>query len=211
MQIYEALYSRYGDAGWWPAKTEYGVMVSSILTQNTLWSNVERVMSTTDVFDLPERLLALAVTELTEIIKPTGSYGRKATCIISLTEWFKQYRFCVREIKQQSIETIRQQLLQIPGIGKETADAILLYAFGFTTFVIDSYTLRLLSRYPYGNINSYDQAKILFETELDSDLNLYRNYHALVVINGKQHCRKNPHCSECPLSTLCMKKGLQIF
>jgi endonuclease-3 related protein len=89
-------------------------------------------------------------------------------------------------------------------VGKETADSILLYALGFPTFVVDAYTVRLCERYPINAGKGYDSIKAYFENNLPCDTELFNNYHAMIVINSKEYCRKSkPLCERCPLLDNC--------
>ena len=98
---------------------------------------------------------------------------------------------------------IRKELLAVRGIGFETADAILLYAFGYPTFVVDAYTKRLLERLGINTAFDYNSVKLYFERQLDRNVDLYNNFHAMIVINGKEHCKKKPVCTGCPLADIC--------
>jgi endonuclease-3 related protein len=97
-------------------------------------------------------------------------------------------------------------LLSIKGVGQETADSILLYTFGFPTFVVDAYTYRLCARYPIGAGSGYTEVKACCERSLPRDAQVYNNYHALIVLNGKNHCGKKPKCEKCPLGEKCERK-----
>jgi endonuclease-3 related protein len=139
-----------------------------------------------------------------------------------VTAWFAKYDFDVQTVRNEPLEKIRPELLSVKGIGKETADSILLYAFGFPTFVVDAYTVRLCERFPINvdgyfthfrkerkNAFSYDAVKAHFETNLPQSVELYNNYHATIVINCKDHCRKNkPLCDKCPLGQMCGRVNL---
>jgi endonuclease-3 related protein len=100
---------------------------------------------------------------------------------------------------------LRTELLMVKGVGKETADSILLYAFGFPTFVVDAYTIRLCERFPINAGKGYDAAKAYFETNLPRCAEVYNNFHAMIVINGKDYCKKKPVCDSCPLVNLCRR------
>ena len=103
----------------------------------------------------------------------------------------------------ENMYVLRKKLLSVKGIGPETADSILLYAGGFPIFVVDTYTYRILSRH---NIipeeTSYVEIQALFMDSLDKDLDLFKEFHALLVMTGKNYCRKKPRCEGCPLVDL---------
>jgi endonuclease-3 related protein len=141
-------------------------------------------------------------TDLAEIIRPAGFFNQKAAYLKNLTAWFKAYAYSVSAVRATPLPRLRAELLALRGIGKETADAVLLYAFGFPVFVIDAYTLRLLARLrPAAAPPRYDDAQALFAAGLD--VSLYGNAHAMIVANAKEHCRAKPFCAGCPLADMC--------
>lgn len=210
--IYETLYSHYGNLRWWPAKTPYEVMAGAVLVQNTAWANVEKAIANFNESLTPEAILNMEFPELIDKIRPAGFYHQKSIYIKELTKWFAAYNYDISIIKQEPFEKIRAELLSLKGIGKETADSILLYAFAFPTFVVDAYTIRLCERFPVQAGKGYDEVKAYFEKNLYRSEEVYNHYHALIVINGKEHCRKSkPRCGDCPLSTNCKKIGTGLL
>jgi len=206
--IYDTLFAHYGDLHWWPAKTPYEVIVGAVLTQNTAWSNVEKAISNFGDDLSPQYVLDAGLAELASIIRPAGFFNQKAAYVKAATEWYAGYNFDVPAIQCEPFEKMRAELLSVKGIGKETADSILLYAFGFPTFVVDAYTIRLCERYPVETGKGYDAVKAHFEQNLPHSAEVYNNYHALIVINGKEHCRKKrPLCGSCPLGDTCGRLG----
>jgi len=208
--IYNHLESRYGNLNWWPANSPYEVIVGAILTQNTNWGNVEMALANFKGDITPERILSLDLDELKAIIRPAGFYNQKATYLVAVTKWFKRYDFDVDKVRVKPLEAVRAELLAVRGIGNETADSILLYAFGFPTFVIDKYTQRFCQRYPIDAGKDYMSVKGYFEANLPQDTALFNNYHALLVINAKEHCRARMHCDGCPLDMCCKKSNLFV-
>ena len=204
-QIYDALFARYGELRWWPASSPYAVIAGAILTQNTAWSNVEKAIANFGEDLSPELVANLSLEELSSIIKPAGFFNQKAVYLKEVTRWFCKYNYNVENVRQLPFDFARKELLSLKGVGRETADSILLYAFGFPSFVIDAYTLRLLSRLPINAGRSYDEVKLYFESNLLRDSELYNNFHAMIVINAKEHCRKKPSCPGCPLFARCSK------
>ena len=206
--IYDALYARYGDLRWWPARTPYEVITGAVLTQNTAWGNVEKAISNFNGRLSPGFVLEEPDAGLIEIIKPAGFYRQKAACLKALTKWFGGYGFDVQAVRGAPPGGIRAELLAIKGVGRETADSIMLYAFGFCTFVVDAYTTRLCRRYPVDAGKDYEAVKSFFERRLPRDAGIYNRYHALIVVNGKTHCRKKPACGGCPLAAACGRNGV---
>ena len=209
LEIDELLHTHYGDLHWWPAKTPYEMMVGAVLTQNTAWSNVERAIANFGDGLSPEYVAAVSNTELVEIIRASGFFNQKAIYLKAVTEWFAAYDYDVVKVQQEPLGKLRAELLATKGIGRETADSILLYSFGFATFVVDAYTVRLCGRYPIETGNGYEAVKAHFEENLPQRAEVYNNLHAMIVINGKYHCRKNPVCDDCPLTELCRRDGLR--
>lgn len=202
-QFYQALLDRYGPQHWWPAQSQVEILVGAILTQNTNWTNVERaienlrhagLLNLTALRDVP-------VERLAELIRPAGYFNIKAGRLKNLLEWlWQRYDGDLRSMFAQSTRQLREQLLSVRGIGRETADSILLYAGGHASFVVDAYTFRVMVR--HGLIDEqadYEQLKELFEDNLEPDPRLFNEYHALLVRVGKEHCRPQPRCHGCPL------------
>jgi len=201
--VYDLLFERYGDLNWWPAETPYEVIVGAVLTQNTTWTNVEKAIAGFNGDLHPELILNTDIDALKEIIKPAGFANQKSAYLQAVTRWFMRYNFEVEAVSSEPLEKMRTELLAVQGVGQETADAILLYAFGFPTFVIDKYTMRLCERLPLEAGKTYGQVKNFFESNLTESVPLYNNYHALIVMQCKDHCRKSPNCEDCPLMDMC--------
>lgn len=208
LTLYETLLARYGELHWWPAKTPYEVMVGAVLTQNTAWRNVEKAITNFGDRLTPETVLNADPGELARIIRPAGCFNQKAVYLKAVTEWFGKYGFSVPTVQCESLGNVRAELLSTKGIGGETADSILLYVFGFPTFVVDSYTIRLCNRYPIRVGKEYKTVKDFFEGNIPLSTEVYKNFHALIVMNAKEYCRKKPVCDGCPLSMMCEKLGL---
>jgi endonuclease-3 related protein len=204
---YERMLAAFGPQHWWPGDSPLEIMVGAVLVQNTAWRNVERAIANlrdAGVMD-PRALYEMPIAELAELIRPAGYYQVKAKRLRNLL------RFVVEECNgsldvmfHRNLASLREQLLAIHGIGPETADAILLYAGGLPTFVVDTYTHRILARHGWiGYDASYDEIKDYFESNLPAGAGLYNEYHALLVRVGKDFCkRKAPNCPACPLAPL---------
>jgi endonuclease-3 related protein len=211
---YDALLAHYGDLHWWPADSPYEVIVGAVLTQNTAWGNVEKAIANFGGSLSPETVINSDIPELAEIIRPAGFFNQKAGYLKAVTAWYARYGFDADTVGREPLGKVRAELLATMGVGRETADSILLYAFGFPTFVVDAYTVRLLERLPLDAGRGYDNIKAFFERELPKDADVYNKYHALIVINGKEHCRKKPLCRDlnrgvgCPLCEICARFGV---
>jgi endonuclease-3 related protein len=197
--IYETLLARYGEPHWWPAKTPYEVIVGAVLTQNTAWRNVEKAIANFGGNLSPEAVANASLAELTEIIRPAGFFNQKAGYLKAVTAWYAGYGCDVPTVRRETPGKLRAELLSTKGVGPETADSILLYAFGFPTFVVDAYTVRLCGRYPMDAGKNYAAVKAYFEGNLPQSVKVYNRFHALIVINAKAHCRTKPSCGGCPL------------
>ena len=202
--IYKILLNYYGHQNWWPAETRYEVVVGAILTQNTSWKNVEKAINNLKNENLldEEKILNVDEDKLKELIKPAGFYNLKAKRLKNVTKFIVDNYGNTEEMAKTDKDTLtlRTELLSINGVGKETADSILLYALDRESFVVDAYTKRMFSR--LGIINEkakYDEIKEIFEKSLPKDLELYKEYHALIVEHCKKFCRKKPLCDNCPI------------
>jgi endonuclease III related protein len=200
-KLYERLYQSFGPQGWWPGETPFEVALGAILTQNTNWKNVARVMARLQAED---RLSAAALTELpeaelAELFRPAGYYNLKARRVKNFLGFLQEeYRGSLKLMMADSLEKLRPKLLSVKGVGPETADSILLYALEKPTFVVDAYTFRILSRHRLAPEScAYEELRQLFMEHLPADVGLYQEYHALLVRLGKQWCRPRPLCSSC--------------
>ncbi len=201
--FYEAMLKACGPQHWWPAETPNEVIIGAILTQNTAWRNVERAIDNLKRAGALDwgRLRDLPAEELAELIRPAGTFNVKTRRLKAFVEWFwRNYDADLERMFAVPVRSLREELLSISGIGRETADAILLYAGNLPSFVVDAYTARIL--YRHGLIDSsadYEEIKELFEYNLPADVPLFNEYHALLVQVGKQHCRSQARCTGCPL------------
>ncbi len=205
-EIYNRLLLEYGHQNWWPvsgkADTFLEISIGAILTQNTNWQNVEKALNnllSQSALDW-DVLYKIHIERLQSLIKPAGFYKRKAKTI-------KNFVKTVYSLNKDQIT--RDLLLKIKGIGKETADSILLYGLEKPFFVIDAYTIRLFVR--LGLVNKdikYDKLQHVFQENLPEDVSLYKEYHALIVNHCKTYCKKRPDCINCPLESVCAKNGI---
>ena len=204
-RLYHRLFRRYGPQHWWPADNQFEVILGAILTQNTAWGNVEKALSQLREQRLIalEAMLCISTEKLAKLIRPAGFYRRKSACIKAMSNWLAE-QGGIENVKRQDSVSIRKDLLNIPGIGSETADAVLLYALAKCCFVVDAYTRRILSRVGLlGPGPSYSQAQQFLVSNIDKEISLYQQYHALLVAHAKAHCRKTPLCGGCPLFDVC--------
>lgn len=204
--IYDRLFAAYGSQHWWPAQTPTEVAIGAILTQNTAWSNVERAIANLREAECLTfaALRATSDEALAGLIRPSGTYRVKAARLRSLVDYlWEHFDGSLEAMLTGELGDVRSRLLAIHGIGPETADAIMLYAGGHPTFVVDAYTKRVLRRHFLIEPNaSYDEVRHLFHAALPADAGMFNEYHALLVAVGKKHCRAKAACDGCPLADL---------
>ena len=205
-EIYKLLLDRFGPQDWWPGDGRFEIILGAILTQNTNWANVEKAIAKLKAADVlsAEKLHRLEQSELAELIRSAGYYNLKAKRLKNFLAWFfENYDGQLKALEQLSTERLREELLSIKGIGPETADSILLYAFEREVFVVDTYTARVATRHQMIEPDAdYEQLRYLFESGLPADVKMFNEYHALLVRVGKEFCRPKARCSDCPLETL---------
>jgi endonuclease III related protein len=223
-KIYDCLLVSYGPQGWWPltelheaggenpTKTgsirgyhpadytyprtraqQFEIVCGALLTQNTSWIQVEKALFNLKQLDAlsPEAIISLSSEILKAAIKPAGYYNQKAVRLKNIARWFLGLEGRIPE---------REELLSLKGVGPETADSILLYAFKQSSFVVDAYTRRIVTNLGLANENAgYDQIKALFEKDLPRDPKLYQEFHALLVEHAKRYYQKKESYAGCPL------------
>lgn len=209
LQNYKILFKHFGHRNWWPGDTAFEVCVGAILTQNTSWKNVEKALHNlkeAKILKL-EKMLKTKPETLAELIRPSGYYNLKAKRLLALCEFL--YLNGKKEISFENWDTkhFRKELLKVYGVGQETADSILLYAFNRTVFVIDTYTKRISSRLSLCKEDiSYEDLQKLYTENLPADRELYNDYHAQFVALGSTYCKPKPLCQNCPLNKVCKFK-----
>ena len=206
LQIYQKMFDALGPRHWWPGETPFEVIIGAILTQNTNWSNVEKAIKNLKTAGKlsPEGIYALSVTELAKLIRPSGFFNVKAKRVKAFISWlFSRYEGNLSKMFAQDLQSLRSELLSVKGIGPETADSILLYAGNMPTFVVDAYTHRIFSRHELiPEESTYDEMKSFFEENLPEDVQLFNEYHALLVNIGKTFCKTKKVCEPCPLKDI---------
>lgn len=207
INIYQLLFDHYGPRNWWPADSSFEMAIGAILTQNTNWRNVEKAIANLSADDVLNcaAICTLSRERLEELIRPSGFFRQKAERLQLFACYLrKNYQGNLEKMLQQPLAPLRKELLALKGIGPETADSILLYAGGHPSFVVDTYTGRLFTRLGLlSNKEKYEQIRSLFMQQLPPQAALYNEYHALIVIQCKEHCRKRPLCPGCPLESVC--------
>lgn len=205
--IYGKLFRSFGPQGWWPGGTPLEIAIGAILTQNTAWSNVEKAINNLKharAISSPSSIYRMRHGRLATLIRPAGYYNVKARRLKNFFDFlFESYGGKIAAMAKSPTEKLRRELLDVNGIGPETCDSILLYAFSRPVFVVDAYTKRIFSRHKLCRADAgYDGLQKQFMENLPKDAGLFNEYHALIVRLGKEHCRTKPRCGECPLNVL---------
>ena len=206
-ELYGRLIEFHGPQHWWPGDGWFEIMVGAVLTQAASWKNVEMALGNLKAAGVlsPESIRRIDVDELASLLYPSGYYNSKAKKLKSLAQFIgDRFSDSVERLKEKDVLMLREELLGIHGVGRETADAILLYAVGKARFVVDNYTKRILSR--IGAIEkdaSYSSIQRLFEENLAPEIEKYSEYHALLVRHGNSVCTTKPTCDRCCLADLC--------
>lgn len=203
-KLYQILNGYYPIRRWWPGNCALEIVIGTILTQNASWKGVEkaiqrikdaRCLGLTELLELPDE-------ELAEIIRPCGYANLKTRRLKNLLTFIQTHYGTVEGMADVPLERLREELLSVNGVGRETADSILLYALRKPSFVIDAYTRRVLSRHEMmGEKTPYDEMRAAFQKTIPHDVALYAHYHAMIVELCKEFCVKNhPKCDQCPLA-----------
>lgn len=218
-EIYNLLFQNYGPQGWWPINNEYKkrknltneekfeIIVGAILTQNTAWTNVEKALD-----ELRKNkclsvnaLLQTKKEALAAYIKSSGYHNQKAERLKIVAEFLLEHP--IEELQAMPLSDLRELLLSVKGIGPETADSIILYAFNKPSFVIDAYTKRIMGRIGIsGKGAAYEELQQQITQTIPQDTELYNEYHALLVEHAKRFCQTKPLCQNCILNKGCEKK-----
>ena len=207
--MYERLVAEYGPQQWWPAQSAFEVVIGAYLTQNTSWKSVER-----SILNLAEQkalcgegIRNLTEEKLRELIRPSGYIVRKAAALKAFVAWLdRDYGGSLEALDAVPPSETRSELLALPGVGPETADAILLYALGHPVMVVDEYLRRVVTRHQFlPEKVKYPEIQVLAvqalsDNEPDTLAQHYNEFHALVVMVGKTHCGPKPKCEGCPLA-----------
>ena len=204
VSLYDSLYNHFGPQGWWPGDSSFEHFAGCILAQNTRWERVIPVierMKERGVLQ-PEKFLKLDRDDLAILLMGSGTYQRKAEYLQIAGEYMQSVGWNGSpESVTAATEKLRCELLSLKGIGPETCDCILLYVLERPVFVVDAYTRRILGRHGLCNKNErYEEIQNLFHQNLDADVELFKEYHALMVACAKHYCRVKPVCTDCPLS-----------
>ncbi|MBN2703950.1 MAG: endonuclease III domain-containing protein [Pontiellaceae bacterium] len=204
--VFDLLFDHWGKQHWWPADSQLEMMLGAVLTQNTAWTNVEKAIEnlrTHNALNL-DTLHHVSTEQLAEWIRPAGYYNQKAKYIKAMIDTIcSRFNASLDPLFALDTPALRKELLSWKGIGPETADSILLYAANRPVFVVDAYTKRFLLRHGWCTEKAtYNEIAELFIHDLHKDVQLFNEYHALIVRLGKTHCQTKQKCPGCPLENL---------
>ncbi len=208
--MFSRLLEAYGPQHWWPAETPFEVMVGAILTQNTAWSHVEKAIANLKRAGLldPSSLAGCDPADLAGLIRPAGYFNVKTQRLQAFCRFYLEMGH--ERLASMPTQQLRRELLAVHGVGPETADDMLLYAFDRPVFVIDAYSRRIFSRMGLcSGTEEYDRLRLGVEQALQGGCAEYNEYHALIVRHAKEYCRKRPQCSGCPLHLRCLEPAGQ--
>ena len=210
-QIYQRLAQTYGPLHWWPARSRFEVIVGAFLTQNTSWKNVElalRNLRRAGILNI-KGIRAVGNSELERLIRPSGYFRQKAARLKTFVAYVdERFEGSLPRMFSQPVESLRDELLELNGVGPETADAILLYAGKLPVFVVDSYARRIFERHAIISAGAkYEEIRIRVESAFKNSgsnelADYFNEFHALIVETGKRHCGSVANCDGCPLQSL---------
>jgi len=205
VDIYHQLLEYFGKQNWWPGKG-FEMAAGAILTQQTSWKNVEEALNNLQSIKAldPRIISTMPLEQLESLIRCTGFYKQKAQRLKNFSRYLlSRYNGNLSLLLHKLTVDARSELLSLEGIGPETADSILLYEGNKLLFVVDAYTKRFLKRFGFPIGESYEEIRIYMESHLPRDIELYKEFHALIVELGKNYCRTKPLCEKCPLRNEC--------
>ncbi|MCB1741577.1 MAG: endonuclease [Gammaproteobacteria bacterium] len=205
-EVFEVLLAQHGAQHWWPAETPFEIMVGAVLVQNTAWRGAAQAIEALKAAALivPERILAAELTTLEGLIRPAGTYRVKARRLRALCAWLLAAGGQVDGLASEDTTSLRRALLAVHGVGHETADDILLYALGRPVFIADAYARRILHRLGLCEAQvGYEHLQQVVQPQLSADVELLGEFHALLVVHGRQICRPRPRCGSCDLQSRC--------
>jgi endonuclease-3 related protein len=212
-RMHDRLLAVYGPQHWWPAESAFEMVLGAYLTQNTSWKAVERSLANLRAAGALtiEGIRNLRIPQLQGLIRPSGFYTRKAPAIKAFVALLDtEFAGSLEVMATARTERLRERLLALPGVGYETADAILLYALGHPVPVGDEYLRRVVERHgllkkpPRKDRKNYESLVELTREAFAEDptgklTHLFGEFHALIVAVGKAHCSKKANCLGCPL------------
>ncbi len=204
-EVYQKLLKHFGKQDWWPGQG-FEMAVGALLTQQTSWKNVEVALYELKHHNAlsPEKLEQLTEDKLQQYIHSSGFYKQKASRLKKFSQYLMdEYDGDLSALLSKPFPEARKELLSLPGIGLETADSMLLYEGNHPVFIVDAYTKRVFRRLGLTRIDDYELIRRIVEAKMGKDPEVFKQFHALIVELGKNYCKKEPLCGECPLREDC--------
>ncbi len=207
--VFRILLDTYGPQHWWPASTRFEIAIGAILVQNTMWRNVRVSIKNLEKLGLlePYRMYVASSEKIANAIKTSGFPRLKTDRLRNFLRFFERFSFNFDELGKLETDLLLRSLLSVNGIGRETADSLLLYIFKRPTLIVDAYTKRLFFRLGYSSSTFKEKAKSKLVEMFENDPDKLGEFHALIVQHSKAYCRTKPLCDKCPLSSMCELGG----
>lgn len=190
-KLYERLEANMDNRVWWDTENPWEIVVGAILVQNTNWKNVDYSLDNIreDIGFIPEKLAAIDILELQELIRPSGFYKNKSRALKEIFAWFETYNFDIAAIQQKDLPSLREELLSIRGIGQETADVLLIFVFNKVTFIADRYAQRIFNQLGLEETLNYSKLQAMIKLPTDFTNQQAQNFHGWLVDYGQIHLK----------------------
>lgn len=195
--LYDKLYQNMGPSGWWPADSKEEIICGAILIQNTNWRNADRAVANLreHTHFAPQKLHQLSVEKLQTLVRPAGFFHNKARAIQAIFSWLSQFDFNYAKITSKYGDGLRKALLQLPGIGQETADVLRVYVFNQVTFISDKYACTLFNHLGAGQFKNYQALASRCQLK-NFTVEDAQDFHGLIDEFGKQYFRGHDSFNE---------------
>ncbi|MBO1307878.1 deoxyribonuclease I [Enterococcus sp. 669A] len=190
-KLYERLEANMDNRVWWDTENLWEIVVGAILVQNTNWKNVDYSLDNIReaIGFIPEKLAAIDILELQELIRPSGFYKNKSRALKEIFAWFETYNFDIAAIQQKDLPSLREELLSIRGIGQETADVLLIFVFNKVSFIADRYAQRIFNQLGLEEMLNYSKLQAMIKLPTDFTNQQAQNFHGWLVDYGQIHLK----------------------
>jgi endonuclease-3 related protein len=210
VSLYAALRRQYGPVhSWWPARSRFEVIVGAILTQNTNWRNVEAAITNLRKAEMLaiDKVANADLAFLKKLIRPAGFYNQKSHRLRDVSKYLlTKWDGNLDKFFNRAVWQIREELLELKGIGPETADSIILYAGNKPVLPVDAYTFRIVNRLNKTDFKKYPELQSYLYKNLPHNTKLFKEMHGLLVEHAKAACKAKPVCKECPVAGTCQSR-----
>lgn len=188
-QLYQKMAQEMGPSGWWPANSKVEIIIGAILIQNTNWQNAELALRQLRAVTKlnPDQILKLSLGQLQELIRPAGFFRSKSKTLINVLTWLQQAHYNYPAIRANFGTSLRQELLNLHGIGPETADVLLTYIFDVPTFISDKYARTLFTCLGITGLTTYQSLAKRYQLSPDFTVAMVKDFHGLIDEFGKRY------------------------